>query len=195
MFTVLQPDKRSRKPPVVASFALHCLVIYVLAHRAPIFVKPSSVAWGMHGKSEAIVYFAQNTTPESDSRKLVLPRKPKHKAPEETPHKPDALRAGSERGSLDHGPAFGSEAMPALPLVFPDPAIFPWQLGKLRGDVIVEVTIDAQGNVTDTRVLQSLQQDIDEKVVATLKGWRFKPSTVDGAPISSRQDVHFHFPS
>jgi protein TonB len=59
----------------------------------------------------------------------------------------------------------------------------------------VEVTIDAQGNVTDTRVLQSLQQDIDEKIVATLRGWRFEPATVDGAPISSRQDVHFHFPS
>jgi hypothetical protein len=49
--------------------------------------------------------------------------------------------------------------------------------------------------VTDTRVLQSLQQDIDEKIVATLRGWRFKPATVDGAPICSRQDVHFHFPS
>jgi len=31
--------------------------------------------------------------------------------------------------------------------------------------------------------------------VATLKGWRFKPATVDGIAISSRQDVHFHFPS
>jgi protein TonB len=85
--------------------------------------------------------------------------------------------------------------MPALPLVFPDPVIYPWQLANVRGDVIVEVTIDTQGNVTETRVLQSLQNDIDEKVVATLKGWRFKPATVDGVAISSRQDVHFHFPS
>jgi TonB family protein len=195
MFTVLQSERRSKKLALLASFALHGAIIYFLAHRAPIFVKPSSVAWGMHGKSDTIVYFAQNTTPESNSKKLVLPRKPKHQTPKEQPRKPDSLRAGSERGSLDHGPAFGSEAMPALPLVFPDPAIYPWQLGKLRGDVIVEVTINAQGNVTDTRVLQSLQQDIDEKIVATLKGWRFKPATVDGIAISSRQDVHFHFPS
>src|SRR5437867_3660236 len=74
--------------------------------------------------------------------------------------------------------------------------VYVWQLARgLQGDVIVEVTIDEQGNVTETRVLQSLQQDIDEKVIATLRNWRFKPATVDGVAISSRQDVHFHFPS
>jgi protein TonB len=83
-----------------------------------------------------------------------------------------------------------------LPLVFPDPAILPWQLPNgLQGDVIVEVTIDTQGLVTDTKVLQSFQPEIDEKVLATLRNWRFRPATVDGVAISSRQDVHFHFPS
>jgi len=90
----------------------------------------------------------------------------------------------------------GVEASPALPLVFPDPSIYPWQLPKgLQGDVIVEVTIDEGGNVTATRVIQSLQREIDDKVIATLKNWRFKPALVDGMAISSRQDVHFHFPS
>jgi TonB family protein len=94
------------------------------------------------------------------------------------------------------GPATGREARPALPLVFPDPAIYPWQLPSgMQGEVVVEVTIDAQGTVTDTRVLQSFKQDIDEKVIATVRNWRFRPATVDGLPISSRQDVHFHFPS
>jgi TonB family protein len=195
MFRIPQPKNRNRNVALASSFVLHCLVIYILANRAPLFVKPSSVAWGMHGKSETIVYFAQNTTPESDSKKLVLQRKPKHQAPKEPPQNFDSLRAGAPNGSLFHGPAFGSEAMPALPLVFPDPVIYPWQLANVKGDVIVEVTIDTQGNVTETRVLQSLQNDIDEKVVATLKGWRFKPATVDGVAISSRQDVHFHFPS
>jgi TonB family protein len=83
-----------------------------------------------------------------------------------------------------------------LPLVFPDPAIYPWQLANgLQGEVVVEVTIDTSGSVTDTRILQSLKQDIDEKVIATLRTWHFKPATVDGVAISSRQDVHFRFPS
>jgi TonB family protein len=93
-----------------------------------------------------------------------------------------------------NGPVTGTEASPALPLVFPDPEIYPWQLNGVQGDVVVEVTIDEKGSVTNTRVLQSLKQDVDEKVIATLKNWRFKPALVDGVAISSRQDVHFHFP-
>ena len=97
-------------------------------------------------------------------------------------------------GSLSLGPGSGIEARPAIPLVFPDPAVYPWQLKGMQGDVIVEVTIDEQGNVTAMKILQSLKQDIDEKVLATLRGWRFRPASMDGVAISSRQDVHFHFP-
>jgi TonB family protein len=195
MFEELKRERKSSNAAQLVSFAVHGAIIFVLLHRAPVFVKPSSVAWGMRGKSEEMVYFARAEQPQSTSKKLVLPRQVRHKPPKPTPQPPDALRAGSPNGSLFHGPGFGSEAQPALPLVFPDPLIYPWQLANLRGDVVVEVTIDTQGNVTDTRVLQSLKQDIDEKVVATLKGWRFKPAMVDGVAISSRQDVHFHFPS
>ena len=195
MFETQQPERKKRNASLLFSFALHCAVIYALVDRAPMFVKPSSVAWGRHGQLETVVYFAQNAGPESASRKLVLPRKAKRQVQREAPRKPEALRAGVETGSLDHGPANGSEAQPALPLIFPDPVIFPWQVANVRGDVVVEVTIDAQGNVTDTRVLQSLKQEIDEKIVSTLKGWRFKPATLDGLAIASRQDVHFHFPS
>jgi TonB family protein len=195
MFQELRFRRSKQQRAVLASFILHGVVILLFVHRAPIFVKASSVAWGMHGKSEAIVYLAQNLQPESSSTRLTLPAKAKRKPPKPQVPKPEALRAGSENGSLDHGPAFGSEAKPALPLVFPDPRIYPWQVANVRGDVVVEITIDERGNVTDTRVLQSLKQEIDQKVVATLRGWHFKPATVDGIAISSRQDVHFHFPS
>lgn len=195
MFDELKTEKRKRTASQLVSFALHCVIIIALASRAPMFIKPSSVAWGMHGQSEAIVYFAPKAAPETTSAKLVLPRKPRRQASKNQQRTPEALRAGVETGSLDHGPANGSEADPALPLVFPDPVIYPWQVANLQGDVVVEVTIDNQGNVTDTRVLQSLKQEIDDKVVATLKGWRFKPAMLDGTAIASRQDVHFHFPS
>lgn len=195
MFDPLQPKRRKRNASQLVSFAIHGAIILALLSRAPIFVRPSSVAWGMHGQSEEIVYFAQNSGPESSAQKLVLPHKPKRQAAKEQKQKPEALRAGVETGSLDRGPANGSEAAPALPLIFPDPVIYPWQVANLQGDVVVEVTIDAEGNVADTRVLQSLKQEIDEKVVATLKGWRFKPAMLDGMAIASRQDVHFHFPS
>jgi TonB family protein len=195
MFNELKRERRSSNAARLVSLAVHGVIIFALFDRPPIFVKPSSVAWGMRGKSEEIIYFARVKEPAVIAKKLLLPPKVRHKPPQATPQAADALRAGSPNGSLFHGPGVGSEARPALPLVFPDPVIYPWQLANLKGDVIVEVTIDPQGNVTDTHVLQSLKQDIDEKVVATLKGWHFKPATVDGVAISSRQDVHFHFPS
>lgn len=195
MLDIPRPRNRGRNFALTASFVIHCLVVFVWLHRAPLFVRPSAVAWGMQGQSKDLVYFP-TTQPG-----LVFHKEPIHLAKHTAkrlpaPPQAEPVRAGKPMGSLAEGPANGIEAVPAIPLIFPDPAIFPWQLKNgLKGDVIVEVTIDEQGMVTNTKVLQSLQQDIDEKVMATLREWRFRPAKVDGMAISSRQDVHFHFPS
>jgi len=196
MFQTQVTRSNRRSLALLGSFVLHCIVIYVWLHRPAMFVRASSVAWGRGGQSETLVYFTPAKPAEGVlSKRSRLQIKAQKKARPDLPEKVEA-RAGSNNGSMSQGPALGREAAPALPIVFPDPAIYPWQLARgLQGDVIVEVTIDEQGNVTETRVLQSLQQDIDEKVIATLRNWRFKPATVDGVAISSRQDVHFHFPS
>lgn len=197
MFEVPKPRKSRARASLLCSFAFHCLLVFLWLSRPPIFVQPSSVAWGLRGTSDSIVYFATAVTrSEKQSKKLQYHSKPKPKAKSEPPQtSEETARAGMADGSMFNGPATGTEATPALPLVFPDPEIYPWQLKGVQGDVIVEVTIDEKGNVTNTRVLQSLQQDVDEKVIATLRNWRFRPALVDGIAISSRQDVHFHFPS
>jgi protein TonB len=74
--------------------------------------------------------------------------------------------------------------------------VLPWQIPSgVQGNVIVEVTIDVQGIVTETRVLQGLGHGIEEKCVAAVRNWRFRPAMMDGRPIPSQQDVYFHFPS
>jgi TonB family protein len=195
MFEVSKPSNRARRVSLLASFLVHCFVIILWLERPPMFVQPSSVAWGLHGNSENLVYFPTATKPSKVSKKLQFARKRKQQLEEPPVKSNESARAGSENGSFFHGVTSGEQAMPALPTIFPDPEIYPWQLKGLQGDVVVEVTIDEKGNVTNTRVLQSLQQEIDDKVIATLRSWRFKPASVDGVAISSRQDVHFHFPS
>src|SRR5690348_11342511 len=197
MFQTLSRPRKARAYSIIGSLLLHAIVLILCLYHAPIFVKPSSVAWGQHGRSEALVYTAQaQFEPQPLPKKPLLVRKAKPKPLPEIAKAPvEPPRARTPVGSLYHGPGSGSEARPALPLVFPDPAVYSWQLGGLQGDVIVEITIDEQGAVTQTKVLQSLRDEIDEKVVATLRNWRFRPATVDGVAISSRQDVHFHFPS
>jgi TonB family protein len=106
----------------------------------------------------------------------------------------EPLQAGSPQGSLPDGPTVGFVREPALPIVGPDVPRASLPAG-IQGDVIVEITIDTQGNVAETRVLQSLGPEVDEKVVATLHTWHFRPATTDGVANVSKQDVHFHFPS
>lgn len=193
MLEIPQPRTRRRNLALLASFLVHCAILLFLVTRQPMFVRASAVAWGQHGRSQELTY-----TPSAENRPLLkkqLIRLNKRKPAQVPALTPAELpRAGSPMGSLALGPGSGIEARPAIPLVFPDPAVYPWQLKGMQGDVIVEVTIDEQGNVTAMKILQSLKQDIDEKVLATLRGWRFRPASMDGAAISSRQDVHFHFP-
>jgi len=194
MFEIPQARNRKHKVALLCSFLIHCAIVFLWLHRAPMFVRASSVAWGQHGRSQALVY-----TP-SPAERPVLQKQPIHLVKRKSAQLPaptpaELARAGTPSGSLAQGPGTGIEAKPAIPMVFPDPAVFPWQLKGLQGDVIVEVTIDEQGQVTAMKILQSLQNDIDEKVLATLRGWRFRPASMDGVAISSRQDVHFHFPS
>jgi len=196
MFEGLPSSGQKRSYSILASLLLEALLIFVFVYHAPIFVTPSSVAWGQHGTSETLVYMAPPQAqihPEPKKLLLQAKKKPQQKV-EVAKTEPEPPRAGTPYGSLYQGPGSGRDARPALPLVFPDPSVYSWQLAGLQGDVIVEVTIDEKGIVTETKVLQSLKDEIDQKVIATVRNWRFRPATLDGIAISSRQDVHFHFP-
>ena len=194
MFQTSNTPIRSKRLSLLASFLLHCIVLYVLLHCAPVFVKPYLVAWGQHGKNETVTY-----SPQPAEQKVTKKRQVQFKSKQTVSRKNvlpvELAKSGTGKGSSFQGFATGRNAVPALPQVFPDPVIYPWQLSGIQGDVIVEVTIDSQGSVTETRLLQSLKQEIDDKVIATVRNWRFKPATVDGVAITSRQDVYFHFPS
>jgi periplasmic protein TonB len=63
----------------------------------------------------------------------------------------------------------------------------------VQGDVVVDVTIDSTGKVSDLAVLHSLGYGIETSVIGTLKTWVFRPATRDGTPVPSVQELHFHF--
>ena len=105
-----------------------------------------------------------------------------------------ARPAGSPLGTVLEGPLTGEEVRPALPVVSPDPRVAADDLGSLQGDVIVEVTIDENGNIVKKVVVQSLAPAIDGKVLEALENCRFRPATRNGIPIASKQDVYYHFP-
>ena len=188
------------------------LAAIVLHHPRVTVLAPSWLAYGHAAHSYRITYIpgSESQAPEA---KLMLPRDaaapPKRprssatKAPdnnEQVPLNAEAsdrnTRAGSPLGTMIDGPISGHEVHVAYPVVFPDPPVARSQLPPdLNGDVVIEITIDSAGNVVNTRIVQAIGHGIDEKIAATLRQWHYQPATLDGIPVASKHDVHFHFPS
>lgn len=195
-----------------ASTAAHLLALCLLLREpAPIYVRPQAVVAGAGGTSLTALYLpydfgvhsdaATQARPSLRTRESKAARRKARRAPlqAEQNRAGDVLqtaRAGSPYGSAADGPTEGREIRPALPVAFVNPEVSRSEIPPgVQGDVVVEVTIDARGNIVEKRILQPIGYGIDEKVLAALEGWRFTPATQDGVPIPSRHDVHFHFPN
>ena len=197
---------------LVLSLVLHSAVLGWLCWQPePMLIQREAILAGENGSALGVIYLPTDTSlhsevnEESNSLKYALSRKRavhrRHVAPHQTDEHPTDAKAqapllGSVNGDALRGSLADWAARPALPLRFPDPQVVASELPPgVSGDVIVEVTIDAAGNITNKKVLQSIGYGIDEKVLAILENWRFTPATILGRPVPSRQDVHFHFPS
>jgi TonB family protein len=198
------------------SFALHLAALAFLLHRpAPIFVNPQSVQLGDGPKSYHVVWVPPDSEASdrpdtiehnkvalrAAARKLHL--KPTDVKPKEAP-KPNPqgqvadrnAQAGTVYGSIWALMQEGHDVKPAIPIVYPSPDLssVDWPTG-LEADIVVEVTIERDGSVVDMKLIQSVGRGVDERVIAAVRNWRFRPAILDGTPIASKHDVHFHLPS
>ena len=217
MFTQQTPTGRTRWDlSLLVSFAAHVVLLLVLTHySAPVFVMPSDVALGVPGSSGSIIYLAP-TGAEHPARTAERPKLELRAAAHATPipHPPplaepareneaenanpvETARGGSLFGTRIPGaPLTGHEIIPALPQVFPDPAVSRADLpAGVQGDVVVEVTIDENGNVVELKLIRGIGYGIEERVLATLRQWHFRPASKDGMTIASQHIVTFHYPS
>jgi TonB family protein len=222
VFTDLQLTSSGfRRPRAVGvSVAAHLAVLAVLVFHNPrvIDLSPAWLAYGDAAHTYKLVYLpasANNDDKPPDAAKLLFPPRVSKPRPQSQPPKPtpepqqvvataDAeagdhnTRTGSPLGTITmiDGPITGHEVHVAYPVVYPDPPVERAELPRdLQGDVVIEVTIDSQGNVVETKIVQAIGHGIDEKIEATLRRWHYQPATLDGTPVASRHDVHFHFPS
>lgn len=54
---------------------------------------------------------------------------------------------------------------------------------KYSGTIILQLVIDAQGNVSDVRVLRPQPFGLAEQAIETARTWKFRPALRDGAPV------------
>ena len=204
-----------RHRAVAVSVAVHLsLLAAIVFHNPKVFdLSTASLAFGDGAHSYQLIYFPPSANEDKpDAAKLLFPKqstprprptpKPQKPAPEPQPLVADAeagdhnSHAGSPLGTMIDGPITGHEVHVAYPVVYPNPPVDRAELPRdLIGDVVIEVTIDSQGNVVETKIVQAIGHGIDEKIEATLRRWHYQPATLDGTPVASKHDVHFHFPS
>jgi protein TonB len=54
----------------------------------------------------------------------------------------------------------------------------------IEGRLVLEVTVDADGNVTAVKVITGVDPALDAAAIATVKTWRFKPALACGKPVA-----------
>ena len=216
VFEELPQPKRGRDFGMTASFAAHLGFLALLLYRpGPVFVTPSESDLGMpysYG-SRSIVYLAplgpERAQTAQAQPKLALRRVAPTPHPQPQPSarhelaakttdtaQEETARGGSPFSRVPGSPMTSDEVVPAFPVVYPDPPVSHADVPSgVQGDVIVEVTIDSQGNVVETKLLQGIGYGIEQKVLEVLQRWHFHPAVRDGVNIASQHIVHFHYPS
>jgi protein TonB len=64
---------------------------------------------------------------------------------------------------------------------------------RIEGVVILEITVDKQGNVENVKVLRGLPMGLTEAAVDAVKQWKYEPSTLNGRPVEVLVTVTVRF--
>ncbi len=134
------------------------------------------------------------TAEQEASRKTILPV-------EQTPHKmsgggaPKKPHAGDGDGSALRGVGSDAEdAVPAFPIFGPHPPVSDRSLLPAKEKkIVVDVKLDALGQVLSETLVAGMGNKLDKIVLDTARTWRFQPATVNGKPVPSEAELIFPF--
>jgi len=88
----------------------------------------------------------------------------------------------------------GGDVTEPVPIYKPDPPYSKEALkAKYQGTVVLWITIDTSGAVSDCRVVKPLGFGLDENAVETVKTWKFNPAMRLGTPVPVRVMVQVTF--
>jgi protein TonB len=177
------PDNRRISFKKIASGVLHVLLLVAITYQF------RGVAKVRRDRTTARIL-----TPYAPGRTAVVqPPKPKIVPPKEEPklamkepEPPPPSSGGDPSGETDVSVAMANFYPPPKP----DLSALPH---GTRGDIVIDIVIDEDGKVVDTRVDQGLGHGVDEAVLAVVQTWTFSPATKAGKPVASEQQLLFHF--
>jgi TonB family protein len=110
---------------------------------------------------------------------------------------PGPAPPASERPVPNPGPSVaddGYSVTPALLLEKFEPAYPPGALSaRMAGTVLLEITIDASGNVSGVEVKHGAPLGMTEAAVSAVRKWRYRPASGPGGPLPSVKLVRVDF--
>ena len=64
---------------------------------------------------------------------------------------------------------------------------------RIQGSVILQTTIDKNGDISDVKVLKGLHMGLSEAAEAAVRQWKFKPATLNGKPVAVYYNLTVNF--
>lgn len=88
----------------------------------------------------------------------------------------------------------GGEVSEPIPIYKPEPEYSEdARRAKYSGTVLLSVVIDANGNTRDIHVIRPLGLGLDEKAIAAVSRWRFRPAMKGNHPVAVQAQIEVNF--
>jgi protein TonB len=105
------------------------------------------------------------------------------------PHKGDGSSTAPRGNGSD-----AHDVRPAFPVFSPRPPVTDRSLlPSSEQKIVVDVNVDASGDVVSESLVKGLGNKLDQLVLDIVKTWRFQPATVDGKPVPTQAELIFPF--
>ncbi|MFZ0287261.1 MAG: energy transducer TonB [Terriglobales bacterium] len=64
---------------------------------------------------------------------------------------------------------------------------------KPNAAALLSAIVTSTGDVRDVQVKKAVGKGLDEKAVEAVRGWKFKPATLNGMPVAVRIEIEIKF--
>lgn len=184
--------KKPQEPPSIGtgfSIAAHVIVFGVL-------ILTGRQTWKARipqerGGNRTVLYWQAPSEITSTRPKKAVFRKPSKSLLKAPNSRAQVQKAVTNRASDGFG-TNSQDVTPAFPVFSPTPHLADRSLLPFNTkNVVVDVNVSAQGEVSDEKLVQGVGNNLDQIILDTVKTWKFHPASSDGNAVASVAELVF----
>lgn len=210
----MEDDRRNLRRAFLIALAVHVVLLFI---HLPSLVQPMEVTPA--AKEKAYVIQQVRFRPPQAAPQREIPEKKRRKIPipDPTPNDPEPIREmrvdlpemdydlplGELNLEIPEGPPgpalgevleVGGEVQAPVKVYEPRPVYTEEaRQARVQGVVILQVTVDTEGNVHRPQIIKGLPMGLSESALETVKQWKFKPATRNGKPVPVYYNLTINF--